>query len=111
MTLTRGIPAPGVTSPGITEVAHEDLDTLVHKLAESSFTELLYTGKDLTSAIVWETVAKLLKIRESAFTYTDKDLTGVVVKQYDGLGILVATLTKTLAYTDKDLTSVTTVRT
>ena len=45
-----------------------------------------------------------------ALSYTGKDLTGVVVRQYDGAGSVVTTLTKTLAYTGKDLTSVTSVR-
>ena len=99
---------------GVTEAQHEVLDTLTHGLAEDAFTELSYVGKILDSVIVWASAAKVLKIRESALTYTDKDLTGVVVKQYDSTGSLLVTLTKTLAYggvSGKDLVSVTVVRT
>jgi len=98
--LTRGIIAPGTggAGGGITEGQHETLDTLTHKITESSFTELGYTGKDLTSVVVWTSVAKTLKIREASLSYTGKDLTGVIAKQYDGAGSLLVTLTKTLGY-------------
>lgn len=106
MTLTRGIVAPGIT-----EGQHERLDTLTHKIVESSFIELTYTGKDLTSVIVWTSAAKILKIREAALSYTGRDLTEVAAEQYDGTGTLLVTLIKTLTYTGEDLTSVTVVRT
>jgi len=110
--LTRGYTGGSVAAgSGITEGQHETLDTLTHKITESSFAELLYTGKVLDSVIVWTDVGKTLKIRESALTYTGKNLTGVIAKQYDGGGSLLVTLTKTLAYTGKTLDSVTVVRT
>ena len=106
--LTRAIVGSSI---GLSLLDHEGLDTLVHKSAEDSYTELLYTGKDLTSVNVWTDVGKTLKIRDVSLSYTGKNLTGVVVQQYDGAGAVVATLTKTLAYTGKDLTSVAAVRT
>lgn len=107
----RAYPAPGGTIGGVSEAMHEVLDTFTHRLGEDAFTELLYTGKDLTSVIVWTSVAKTLKIREMTLAYTGKDLTSVVAEQFDGAGMLIATLTKTLGYSGKDLVSVTVVRT
>ena len=96
---------------GLVSIDHEALDTLTHALAENAFEEYLYTGKDLTSVIVWTNNTKVAKIRETTLSYTGKDLTGVVIEQYaaDGSTVL-TTLTKTLAYTGKDLSSVTVVR-
>lgn len=112
MTLTRVIVGTEGASggSGITEGEHEILDTLVHKLAETSFLELAYSGKDLIRATTWTSAGMTLKIREATFTYTSGDLTGVVVQQFNGAGGVVTTLTKTLAYSGKDLVSVTTVR-
>jgi hypothetical protein len=84
--LTRGIAGGVGGAGGLDEGAHEALDTLVHKLAENSYYEFTYTGKNLTRVTVWTSVAMVLKIRESDLTYTG--------------------LTKTLGYTGKDLTSI-----
>lgn len=96
---------------GVTEGQHEVLDTLVHKIAETSFSEYGYTGQDLTRVTVWATNAMLLKVRESILSYTGSDLTGIVLTQFDGVGTAITTLTKTLGYTGADLTSIDVVRT
>lgn len=113
MTLTRAYIAPGDGggSGGISEGDHEILDTLTHKIAEDSYTQYIYTGANLTSVIIWTSVGMTLKIRETTFSYTGEDLTGAVVEQYDALGSVIATLTKTFAYNGSgDLESVTVVR-
>lgn len=103
--LTRGLVG------GITKSQHEIFDTLDHNLSENSFAEFTYTGKNLTSVIIYTSVTKTLKIRESTFTYTGKNLTGIVIEQFDGAGVVLVTLTKTLAYSGKNLISITVVRT
>ncbi len=83
--------------PGLPVGAHESLDTLTHSLVGDGFAECTYTGKDLTKLIVWTDAGKTVKLRETTFSYTVKDLTGVVVQQFN-TGELISTLTKTLAY-------------
>lgn len=101
----------GETAEGGSGSGHETLDTLVHNLAENAWTEYIYTGKNLTALTAWETSAKLKKLRDSVFTYTGKDLTGIVTRQYASDGItVVTTLTKSLIYAGKDLVEVTTTR-
>jgi hypothetical protein len=90
---------------------HDALDTLTHKLAEDYHAEFVYAGKTLTRVTTWASIAMLLKIREVSLSYTGKSLTGVVTVQYDGLGAVVCTLTKTLAYSGKTLVSVAAVKT
>jgi hypothetical protein len=103
-----GLFNPRSGGSGITEPQHKALDTLVHDLAEDNYTELTYTGQDLTSVIVWETAAKLKKIREATLSYTGDDLTQVIEKQYDAAGTtVVEEITSTLAYSSGDLISVT----
>jgi hypothetical protein len=97
---------------GVTPATHEALDTFAHVIAETCYHEYTYdTGKDLISVVTWDSPAKALKIRETAFTYAAKQMTGVVVKQYDATGALVATLEKTFTYGSRELASVTVVRT
>lgn len=111
MALTRGYPALGGNTSTPTPSDHETIDTLVHNLAENAWDELIYTGKDLTSLTVWTSPSKLLRIRDSTFTYTGKNLTGVVTRQFASDGITVAfTLTKTLVYSGKNLIEVTSVK-
>jgi len=104
--LTRGYTAGGLSSD-----AHENLDTLVHKLAETSETELFYAGGDLTRLTVWQTAARLIKVREYILTYGAGDLTDAVITQHDEVGVVVQTLTKAFIYAGGDLVTVTTVET
>lgn len=108
----QGVPGPqGPPGAGVTPAEHEALDTLVHRLAEAAWEEFLYTGKNLTQRIVWTSPARVLRIRDSTYTYTGSILTGAVTRQYDGAGVVVTTLTKTFTYAGNDLVSVTVVRT
>lgn len=102
---------PGPQGDGITAEEHEDLDTLTHGLAETTWEELVYTGSDLTEIIVWTSPAKLLRVRDTTFTYAGGNLTTVVTRQYDDLGALTKTLTKVFTYSGKDLVDIDTVPT
>ena len=90
-------------STGISIAQHRGLDQLVHRIAETSFEEITRSGNLVTDVIVWVDNSKLVKIRETNITYTGNQATTVVTKQYDGLGVLVETLTETLSYTGNNL--------
>ena len=85
---------------------HAIVDALTHNLAETSYEELTYTGNQVTDIVVWETVGKTKKIRETSLTYTGNKVTTEVNKQYDGAGVLTQTVTSTYTYTGNKLTSV-----
>lgn len=99
---------------GLTEATHEDLDTLVHQIAEDSFTEVTYDAfARVTDIIIWSTPSKLLKIRESNVTYigmSRRILTYTEI-QYDAAGVEIARVETTYTYTGFRLLSGTTVRT
>lgn len=99
---------------GITETEHEELDTLVHQIAEDSFTEVTYdVFARVTDIIIWSTPAKLLKIRETNVTYiglSRRVLTHTEI-QYDAAGVELARVETTYTYTGFRLLSGTTVRT
>lgn len=75
---------------GISEAQHEDLDTLVHEIAESSFDEFVYTGNRVDNVTTWQTAAKLIKVRETALTYSANKVTQSVTTHYDGAGVAIA---------------------
>lgn len=101
----------GTAGSGITEPQHEVLDTLTHELAETAYTENTYTSGKLTQVIVWTSVAKLIKIRQSVFTYTGANLTTSVTTQHNGAGAVIATLTKVFSYASGNLVNIQTTRT
>lgn len=91
---------------GITEGQHEVLDTLVHEIDETSYDEVAYSGSNPTSYIVWETAAKLKKIREETYSYSSGKVSQIVTKQYDGAGTLKMTMTEVYTYSGSKVTSV-----
>ena len=86
---------------------HEVIDSLTHAPAEDGYEEFTYIGNVIADVILWQTVAKLLKIREWNYTYTANKVTTEVIKQYDEAGSLLKTLTLTFAYTGNKLASTT----
>lgn len=105
--------AMGVFDPrsgggGITEAQHEVLDTLVHDIDETSYDEVTYgSGGRVVSYVVWETAAKLKKIREEQYTYVSGKVSQVVTFQYDGAGVVKMTMTEAYAYSGGKVVSVT----
>lgn len=97
-----------VSGGGLTENQHENLDTLVHIIAETHYEEITRTGGLVTSVILWETNAKLKKIREELYTYTLGKVDTITVKQYNGSGVLITnqTLTGTVTRTGGNVTSI-----
>lgn len=95
---------------GMTESAHEALDTLTHELAETCWTEVVRTGGLVTSIVTWETSGKLKKVRETLITRTTGQVSQVVTKHYDAAGTLKVTLTKDISRTGGQVTSISTTR-
>lgn len=93
---------------GISEAEHEKLDTLVHDIDESSYDEVTYgSGNRVSTYIVWETAAKLKKIREEQYTYSGNNVSQSVTIQYDGTGAVKMTMTEVYTYSGNKVTSVT----
>jgi len=102
----------GESSGDFDEAAHEILPSLVHNIAQDSITDFVYSDGQLSEAVVWKSVARTEKIKESLFSYTGPDLTEAIIKQYDAAGIVVKyTLTKTFSYLGGELVSITVTRT
>jgi hypothetical protein len=96
---------------GMSESTHLALDTLVHELAEDYYEEYTYTGNEITNVTVWTNSGKTLKIREYTYTYNANHTVNVeTVKQYDGSGTLLVTLTYTYAYSNQRISTITCVR-
>lgn len=83
-----------LTGTGLSESAHEVLDSLVHELSETSYGEVT---RDVNGKIqdwtVWTSSAKTTKVRELNLTRTSGRLSQFVWKQYNGSGTLTQTLT------------------
>ena len=86
----------GQAATHLTSVTHNPLDQLVHNIAETSYMEVTRTGLQVDSVIIWETVAKLKKIREELYSYTGENVTTIITKQYNSSGVLEETLTETI---------------
>ncbi len=99
---------------GISESQHEDLDSLVHNIAEDAFLEVTRDGSGkVTDVIIWTDSNKTTKIRETNITRTSGKVSQIVKKQYDGTGALIAgqTLTGTVARSSGKVASITWVQT
>lgn len=96
------------TGTGLSEGAHNDLDQLVHNIAEDAFEEYAYSGNKVTDIIIWTDNGKTQKIRETNFTYTGNKVTQIVTKQYDGTGTLIVgqTMTESLTYSGTQVSSI-----
>lgn len=97
---------------GITEEQHRLIDQLVHNvLDEDNYEEYTYTTGKVTNVTVWETSAKLKKIREYQYTYATGKVSQEVMIQYDATGVAVEHLTGTYSWSGSNLSNVTWVRT
>lgn len=98
------------SASGVTVSEHENLDTLVHNLAETSYNQYIYSGKNLVTKSVWTSVAMTDRVRESRFSYGgagNKFLTSSIEEQYDVDGsTVVQTLNKIFFYSGNDLINI-----
>lgn len=82
------------------------IDSLAKEIAEDSFAEFVRTSGRITSVVVWETPAKVKRIREVAITYENGRAKVVTEEQYNAGGALKRTLTATATYSGGLLVSV-----
>lgn len=85
---------------GLSSAQHEDLDTLVHAIAETCFEEIV---RDINGRMqfyrVWTNATRTIKVREVEVTRDGNNrVLTVVERQYDAAGVLVAgqTITRTM---------------
>jgi hypothetical protein len=94
-------------STALTAANHLTLDQLVHAIVETSYEEYTYSGNQVTSIVVWQTPAMLVKVREELFTYSGTQVTQIVTKQYDGVGAVVETMTEVFTYSGTQVADIT----
>lgn len=92
----------------VDEESHNDLDQLVHDVAETAHEEINYSGNQLDSIIIWTDSGKTIKIREWLFTYMNNRINTEIIKQYDVLGVLITgqTLTGTYTYVGNNIDNI-----
>jgi len=105
-----GVFNPRQGGTGLSEGEHENLDTLVHEIDETSYDEITYVGGMVSSYIVWTSAAKELKVREETYTYVSGKVSQVVTKQYDDLGVVKMTMTENYTYSGSRVLTVTRVK-
>ena len=99
---------PRATGTGISVATHEDLDTLVHQIDETSYDELTYSGAQVTFYVTWTSAAKTQKVREEQYTYnTDKTVSQLVAIQYNAVGVENMRFTEAYTYLNKRVQSIT----
>jgi len=92
----------------LNDIEHEILDTLTHEIVESSYDEVTYSGNKVSNYIVWETAAKLKKIREEQYSYgTGNRVSQVVTIQYDSSGSVKTTVTENYTYSGNKVQNIT----
>ena len=98
------------TGTHLTSTSHNLLDTLVHNIAENYFEEYIYSGAQVVRITIWTTSAKVLKIRESLFSYSGNKIVQEVNIQYSSAGVEVQRLTIDYQYSGTVIVSSTAVR-
>ena len=89
----------------ISEPQHDELDDLVHNLAETSYEEYVYSGSKVTAVIVWTSPSKTLKIRDSQFSYAGSKVSQEINIQYNSIGVEVQRLTIVYNYSGNTIIS------
>lgn len=84
---------------------HQNLDQLVHGVAENSYTEMTYSGEYVTKEVIWQSSNKTTKIREYTYTWRNRLLTQASVTQYDANGNAVKTVTRDYTRSNRQVQS------
>jgi len=95
----------------MTDEQHRQIDQLTHEIDETSYYEPTYSGWRLVQEGWWTNASKTTPIRVIDYTYTGSRITTEERKQYDGLGVLVETMTGTYTYSGSRIDNVDWVRT
>ena len=94
------------TGGGLTPSQHEELDTLVHEIAEDAYTEYTYAGNQIDTIDIYTDVTKTLKIRDFTYTYSGNRVQTETVRQYNAAGSVVKTMLYTYVYSSGRVASV-----
>jgi hypothetical protein len=100
-----------ITSGGITEPYHENIDSLVHNISEDSYENIIYDGNKVASITTYTNVSMTTKIREYQYTYIGNKIYQQVAIQYDAAGVEIQRLTSTYAYNGNIVSSISNVET
>ena len=98
---------PRTGGGGLTPSTHRALDQLVHDVAEDSFTETEKTAGKISAVRTYTDSGKTVKIREEEYTYTGAQVTTIVTRQYDGVGVLTETYIETITYSGAEVDTIT----
>ena len=90
----------------LTPADHLTIDQLVHLIAETSYQEITRTGGQVTNVSYWTNSSKTIKIRETDITRASGQVSQIVLKQYDNLGVLSQTLTGVVTRTSGQVASI-----
>lgn len=96
---------------GISEAAHEIIDSLVHELSETYYLEVTLTSGRVSDVTAWTDSGKTTKVRETNITRTLGQVSQIVKKQYDGTGTLKNTLTYSITRSSGRVSSISVVKT
>lgn len=93
---------------GISEAQHGALDTLIHNLAETCYTEVTRAGGQVNSVTTWTSSGKTTKVRSVDVTRSAGQVATITRKHYDGAGALITgqTMTGTVARSGGRVTSI-----
>jgi len=96
-----------VTFAGISIQDHKLLDQLVHDIAEDCYIEVTRVSNKVSNIIIWTSSSKTIKIREFEISRdVNNKVQTIIVKQYNGSGVLLETYTKTITRTSGKVTSI-----
>lgn len=108
ITVTTGTNFVEITGSGISLIDHEEIDSLVHNLAETQTTEIIRGSNNKVTNVEVRTAPSPggILIRSTAITRVDGTVTQVVDNQHDTVGDIIQTLTSTINRTNGKVTSV-----
>jgi hypothetical protein len=87
---------------GISTDNHHETDSIVHNIAEDSYTEIIYVSGKISSETVYTDNTKTVKIRETSITYDGTKISQTVTIQYDSSGSPEETYTEDYTYNTSD---------
>lgn len=90
----------------ITPLKHETADSLVHSLAETSYEELTRVSGQVSNVTIWTDSGKSVKVRETDITRSSGQVSVIIDKQYDAVGVLAQTMTGTITRSGGQVASI-----
>lgn len=91
---------------GISVATHEALNSLVHALARTCYTEITRTSGQVTNVTTWTTSSKTQKVREDQISRSSGAVSQIVRLQYDTSGTLAKTVTSVITRSNGAVASI-----